>query len=142
LRKCGQRDAAMFDELISPIFSDETAAREALEMFVWPNGVTCPHCGNSDPHRIKRARGTSPRAGVHYCGACKNQFTATLGTAFEGTHVPLTKWWRAIQLFSSSDKKMSARQLQGLLGVSYTTAWFMAHRIREAVALVDFRDEG
>jgi transposase-like protein len=125
---------------LSPIFSDETVARQALEMFVWPNGATCPHCGNSAAHQIKRARGTSPRPGIYYCGACKNQFTATLGTAFEGTHVPLTKWWLAIQLVSSSKRKMSARQLQGLLGVSYTTAWFMAQRIRAAAALVESGD--
>jgi transposase-like protein len=126
--------------LKSPIFTDETAAREALEMFVWPNGVTCPHCSASDPRQLKRAKGKSPRPGVHYCGACRNQFTATLGTPFEGTHVPLTKWWLAIQLFGSSKGKISARQLQGQLGVSYTTAWFMAHRIREASGLVESSD--
>jgi transposase-like protein len=127
----------MLEELQSPIFSDEIAAREALEMLVWPNGAECPHCDNSNSDQLKRAKGKSPRPGVHYCGACGNQFTATLGTALEGTHVPLTKWWLAIQLFSNSKRKMSTRQLQRLLGVSYATAWFMAHRICEAIGLVE-----
>ena len=122
-------------DLQNPIFTDETAAREALEAVRWPNGPYCPHCGNSDPDRIAKVEGTkrSHRPGLYYCNECKGQFTATVGTVFERSKVPLTKWWLATHLLGSSKKGMSAHQLHRMLGVTYKTAWFMAHRIRTAM---------
>jgi transposase-like protein len=120
----------------SPMFTDETAARETLEAERWPNGPICPHCGNSDPERIAQVRGKkrSHRPGLYYCNECKGQFTVTVGTVFERSKIPLNKWLLATFLLSSSKKGMSAHQLHRMLGVTYKTAWFMAHRIREAMA--------
>ncbi len=126
----------MPSDLQNPIFTDETAARDALEAVRWPNGPVCPHCGNSDPDRIALVGGVkhSHRPGLRYCNECKGQFTATVGTVFERSKVPLTKWWLASHLIASSKKGMSAHQLHRMLGVTYKTAWFMMHRIREAMA--------
>jgi transposase-like protein len=122
-------------DLQNPIFTDETAAREALEAARWPNGPYCPHCGNSDPGKIAKIEGTkrSHRPGLYYCNECKGQFTVTVGTVFERSKVPLTKWWLATHLLGASKKGMSAHQLHRMLGVTYKTAWFMSHRIREAM---------
>jgi transposase-like protein len=123
----------MSADLQNPIFNDEDAAREALEAVRWPNGPFCPHCGSVE--RIAKVEGTkkSHRPGLYYCNACKGQFTATVGTVFERSKIPLTKWWLATHLLGSSKKGMSAHQLHRMLGVTYKTAWFMAHRIREAM---------
>lgn len=120
-------------DLQSPIFTDETAAREALEAARWPTDPYCPHCGAMD--RIAKVEGTkkSHRPGLYYCNQCQGQFTVTVGTVFERSKVPLTKWWLASHLLGSSKKGMSAHQLHRMLGVTYKTAWFMAHRIREAM---------
>jgi transposase-like protein len=122
-------------DLQNPIFTDENAAREALEAVRWPNGPYCPHCGNSDPERIAKVEGKkqSHRPGLYYCNECKGQFTVTVGTVFERSKVPLTKWWLATHLLGASKKGMSAHQLHRMLGVTYKTAWFMSHRIREAM---------
>jgi transposase-like protein len=122
-------------DLQNPIFTDETAAREALEAARWPNGPYCPHCGNTDQERIAKIEGTkrSHRPGLYYCNECKGQFTVTVGTVFERSKVPLTKWWLATHLLGASKKGMSAHQLHRMLGVTYKTAWFMSHRIREAM---------
>jgi transposase-like protein len=122
-------------DLQNPIFTDETAAREALEAARWPNGPHCPHCGNTDQARIAKIEGTkrSHRPGLYYCNECKGQFTVTVGTVFERSKVPLSKWWLATHLLGASKKGMSAHQLHRMLGVTYKTAWFMAHRIREAM---------
>jgi transposase-like protein len=122
-------------DLRNPIFNDETKAREALEAARWPNGPVCPHCGNSHQDRLAKVEGKkhSHRAGLYYCNECKGQFTVTVGTVFERSKVPLTKWWLATFLIGSSKKGMSAHQLHRMLGVTYKTAWFMAHRIREAM---------
>jgi transposase-like protein len=121
--------------LQNPIFTDDTKAREALESVRWPNGPYCPHCGCADPDRIAKVVGKkqSHRPGLHYCNECKGQFTVTVGTVFERSKVPLSKWWLAVHLLGSSKKGMSAHQLHRMLGVTYKTAWFMAHRIREAM---------
>lgn len=113
------------------IFNDEVTAREALEAVRWPNGPTCPHCGAVE--NIKAMVSKSARPGLKYCNACKGQFTVTVGTVFERSKIPLTKWWLAAHLMGSSKKGMSAHQLHRTLGVTYKTAWFMAHRIREAM---------
>ncbi len=133
----------MTADLQAPMFTDETAAREALEATRWPNGPVCPHCGCTDPKAIAKVGGKkrSHRPGLYYCNACTGQFTVTVGTVFEKSKVPLTKWWLATHLMASSKKGMSAHQLHRLLDVTYKTAWFMAHRIRKAME-EGFEDRG
>jgi transposase-like protein len=125
----------MSANLQDPIFTDEEAAREHLEKVRWPEGPYCPHCGNSDPDRLAKVEGVkhSHRAGLYYCNECKGQFTATVGTVFERSKIPLTKWWLAMHLIAASKKGMSAHQLHRMLGISYKSTWFMMHRIREAM---------
>jgi transposase-like protein len=118
-------------DLQAPAFTDENAAREAMEAVLWPHGPVCPRCGSLD--RIGRVGGRSARPGLYYCGACKRQFTVTVGTIFERSKVPLSKWWLAVHLMAASKKGVSAHQLHRMLGVHYQTAWFMEHRIREAM---------
>ncbi len=129
-------------ELQNPIFTDETAAREALEAFVWPDGPVCPHCGNVDQAAIAKAKGKAVRPGLYYCAACNGQFTATVGTVFERSKIPLTKWWLAMHLLGTSKKGMSSHQIHRSLGVTYKTAWFMMHRIREAMRVGGFAPMG
>jgi transposase-like protein len=121
----------MSADLQSPAFTNEIAAREAIEAVLWPHGPVCPRCGSFD--RIGKVDGKSARPGLYYCGECKRQFTVTVGTIFERSKVPLSKWWLAIHLMGSSKKGMSAHQLHRMLGVHYQTAWFIEHRIREAM---------
>jgi transposase-like protein len=122
-------------DLQNSIFHDLEKAREALEAVRWPDGPICPHCGNADQDRIARVEGAkrSHRPGLFYCNECKGQFTVTVGTVFERSKIPLTKWWLATHLLGSSKKGMSSHQLHRMLGVTYKTAWFMSHRIREAM---------
>jgi transposase-like protein len=123
-------------DLQNPIFHDDEKAREALEAVRWPNGPVCPHCGNCEPETMPLVEGTkrSHRPGLRYCNACKGQFTVTVGTVFERSKIPLSKWWLAMHLMGASKKGISAHQLYRMLGFgSYRTAWFMAHRIREAM---------
>ena len=105
-----------------------------------PNGPLCPHCGNSDPAKITGLKGKAHRAGVYQCNECRDQFTVTVGTVFERSKIPLNKWVLATHLLCASKKGMSAHQLHRMLGVTYKTAWFMCHRIREAMA--DRKPEG
>jgi transposase-like protein len=119
--------------LDNPIFQDADKAREHLEAQRWPNGATCPHCGNADPDRIHALKGKAHRAGVYQCNECREQFTVTVGTVFERSKIPLNKWMLAVHLMCASKKGMSAHQLHRMLGVTYKTAWFMCHRIREAM---------
>jgi transposase-like protein len=125
----------MKSDLQNPIFNDLDKAREALEAVRWPHGPICPHCGNADQERIAKVKGSkqSHRPGLYYCNECKGQFTVTVGTVFERSKIPLTKWWLAVHLLGSSKKGMSSHQLHRMLGVTYKTAWFMSHRIREAM---------
>lgn len=126
----------MAADLQNPIFTDETKAREALEAIRWPNGPVCPHCGNAEPATMPLVEGKkrSHRPGLRYCNACEGTFTVTVGTVFERSKIPLSKWWLAMHLMSASKKGISAHQLWRMLGFgSYRTAWFMAHRIREAM---------
>ncbi len=120
----------------APEFHDEDKAREALEALRWPDGAICPHCGNSDQEKIAKVEGEkqSHRPGLYYCNECKGQFTVTVGTVFERSKVPLTKWWIAAHMLNSSKKGVSAHQVSRTIGVSYKTAWFMMHRLREAMA--------
>jgi transposase-like protein len=122
-------------DLQNPIFNDLDKAREALEKVRWPNGPWCPHCGNSDETKIAKIEGKkqSHRPGLYYCNECTGQFTVTVGTCFERSKIPLTKWWLATHLMSAGKKGISSHQLHRMLGVTYKTAWFMSHRIREAM---------
>jgi transposase-like protein len=115
------------------IYTNENAARKHLERLLWPDGPTCPHCGNADPKRIHKLAGKSTRPGVHKCRECEKPFSVTVGTVFESSHIPLHKWVYASHLLTSSKKGISSHQLMRMLGVAYRTAWFMSHRIREAM---------
>ncbi len=118
---------------LQKIYTDDIAAREHLESLLWPDGPICPHCGNVDPQRIHKLAGKSTRPGVFKCRECEKPFSVTVGTVFERTHVPLHKWVYATHLLTASKKGISSHQLMRMLGVTYKTAWFMAHRIREAM---------
>lgn len=122
----------MFD-ITNPIYTDADKAREHLESIHWPHGPICPHCGNINPDRITKLQGKSTRPGVYKCNECSKPFSVTVGTVFERSHIPLNKWVLASHLIAASKKGMSAHQLHRMLGVTYKTAWFMAHRIREAM---------
>ena len=113
------------------IFINETAARKHLEKLCWPNGPVCPHCGESE--KIKLLKGKSHRPGLRQCNACRKSFTVTMGTIFEDSHIKLHKWLLAFRLMTASKKGISSHQLHRMLGVTYKTAWFMTHRIREAM---------
>lgn len=120
-------------KLDSPIFQNADAARIHLEAQRWPHGPNCPHCGNANPDRITKMEGKAHRPGLYNCMECREQFTVTVGTVFERSKIALNKWLLATFLMASSKKGMSAHQLHRMLGVTYKTAWFMAHRIREAM---------
>jgi transposase-like protein len=124
--------SATFQE---PMFHDENKAREALEAVRWPDGPICPHCGNSDPELIAKIEGAkkSHRPGLYYCNDCRGQFTVTVGTVFERSKVPLTKWWMAAHMMNAGKNGVSAHEIHRQLGVTYKTAWFMMHRLREAM---------
>jgi len=117
-------------------YSDEDAARELFEQMRWPNGPACPHCGGVDPYKlVPKADSKKPgRKGLYKCRACRKQFTVTVGTVFEDSRIPLSKWLLALHLLASSKKGISAHQLHRNLGISYKAAWFMAHRLRYAAA--------
>ena len=122
----------MTGDLQNPIFTDANAARVALEEVRWPNGAVCPHCGSTGDD-VARVETKSARPGLFYCNGCKGQFTVTVGTVFERSKIPLNKWWLAAHLLNSSKKGMSAHQMHRMMGVTYKTAWFMMHRLREAM---------
>jgi transposase-like protein len=115
---------------IPKIYTDETAARKHLESLQWPDGPVCPHCGVVD--NAKLLKGKSTRPGVYKCRECEKPFSVTVGTVFERSHVPLHTWLYAVHLLTASKKGHSSHQLHRVLGVTYKTAWFMSHRIREA----------
>lgn len=117
--------------LCEPRFNDEEAAYEWIEARLWPNGPVCPHCGAID--RIKPLKGKSTRIGVKKCYHCYKPFTVKVGTIFEDSHVPMYKWLQAFHLMCSSKKGISSHQLYRVLRVSLKTAWFMSHRLREAM---------
>ena len=116
-------------------FGTDESARAYLESLRWPGGAACPRCGGADPYRLTaRKDSKSPgRPGLFKCSACKRQFTVTVGTIFEDSHIPLSTWVIALHLMAASKKGMSAHQLHRMLGVTYKSAWFMAHRIRWAM---------
>src|SRR5579872_5163904 len=117
--------------LSAPHFQNEEAAFAYVESHLWPNGPTCPHCGNADAARIGRLQGKTTRAGLRKCYECKKPFTVRMGTIFESTHLPLHLWLQVIHLMNASKKGISTRQVQRMLRCSMKTAWHLTHRIRE-----------
>jgi transposase-like protein len=122
----------MTANLQNPIFTDETKAREWLEARVWPNGPVCPHCGATDED-VTALNGKAHRPGLYQCASCREQFTVTVKTVFERSKVPLSKWLAALFMMTASKKGVSAHQIHRSLGISYKTAWFLCHRLREAM---------
>jgi transposase-like protein len=123
-------------ELLShPVYHDEEAARLYLQEIRWPAGVYCPFCGSLDG--IKPLGGESMGPGWFYCTACQDKFTVRVGSVLERSHIPIHKWLLAFRLMASSKKGVSAHQLHRTLGITYKSAWFMAHRIREAMTDTD-----
>jgi transposase-like protein len=122
--------------LTEPIFTDEDTAREHFEALHWPHGPVCPHCGATSEH-VTLMTGKTTRAGLYQCNACREPFTVKMGTVMESSHIPYQKWALGFHLMAATKKGMSAHQLHRMLGVTYKTAWFMAHRIREAMRPTD-----
>ena len=123
----------MFD-LTNPVYSNEDLARAHLESLHWPNGPVCPRC---ESKRATKVGGTTARPGLYMCNDCRRQFTVTVGTIFEDSKIPLSKWLLAYRLLNGGKKGHSANELSRMLGITYKSAWFMAHRIRESM-----RDDG
>lgn len=125
-------------------FSTEEAARDYFEALRWPNGPICPHCGNGEAGRVYKLTadpGKKIRVGLYKCAECRGDFTVTLGTVMEDTHLPLNKWLIAFYMMCASKTQVSARQLQRQLEIgSYRTAWFLCHRIRYALKDADPRN--
>lgn len=118
--------------LSATYFHNEEAAYAFVEARLWPNGPVCPHCGATDEH-VGRLNGKSTRVGLCKCYACRKPFTVKMGTVMESSHVPLRVWLQAIYFMVSSKKGISTRQLQRTFGCGLKTAWFLSHRIREAM---------
>ena len=113
---------------------DEATAYAWVGARLWPEGPVCPHCGGVD--RISKMKGKSTRIGAYKCYQCRKPFTVKVGTVFEDSHVPMRHWLQAIYLMCSSKKGVSSNQLHRTLGVTLKTAWFMSHRLREAMRVV------
>jgi len=117
--------------LSAPYFHNEETAYEFVESRLWPNGPVCPHCGCVES--IGKMGGKSTRIGTYKCYNCRKPFTVKIGTIFESSHIPMRLWLQAIFLISSSKKGISSNQLHRTLGITLKSAWFMSHRIREAM---------
>lgn len=119
--------------ITDPIYSNEDKAREHLEKLQWPDGPVCPHCGTVD--NATRLKGKSTRPGVYKCKSkeCRKPFSVTVGTLMERSKIPLNKWLAAMHLMTASKKGVSAHQLHRMLGITYESAWFLAHRLRAAM---------
>jgi transposase-like protein len=137
--------------LSRPYFHDEAAAFEHVEEMLWPQGPVCHHCGSMDKHyklvgvRSKASKKNPAgveRHGLYKCKDCRKQFTVRMGTIFEESHLPLYKWLQAIHLMCSSKKGISSHQLHRVLECTYKTAWFLSHRIREAMRSGEFSPMG
>lgn len=131
---------------LSKDYSREDEARELLESIRWADGVCCPRCGSTEVTKIEANPEKKIRRGLYRCKDCRknkrsNQFTVTVGTIFEDSHIPLSQWLQAITLLCSSKKGISAHQLHRQLGITYKSAWFMAHRIRYAMGTTAFKSK-
>src|ERR1700733_3424580 len=120
---------------LSRLFSDEDLARDFFEHHLWPNGPVCPHCGHDEAYALtgKPDSKKPVRKGVYKCKKCRQQFTIRVGTIFEDSKLPLCKWLMAFHLLTSSKKGISSLQIARELGITHKSAWFMTHRIREAM---------
>jgi transposase-like protein len=121
----------MASALSAPHFHNEAAAYAYVEARIWPSGPVCPHCGGVE--RISKMQGKSTRVGAYKCYQCRKPFTVKIGTIFESSHVAMHIWLQAMYLIAGSKKGISSNQLHRVLGVTLKTAWFMSHRIREAM---------
>lgn len=133
----------MPSKLSAAYLHDEAAAHEFVESVLWPQGAVCPHCGGMD--RITKVKANPEkriRVGLWRCGPCKKQFTVKVGTVFEDSNIKLNLWVQAVVLMTASKKGISSHQLHRTLGVTYKTAWFMEHRIREAMRSGDLAPFG
>jgi len=126
--------------LSAPYLHDEVEAYRFVEKRIWPNGPVCPHCGGTE--RISPMKGKSTRIGAYKCYQCRKPFTVKIGTVFESSHIPMHKWLQAIFLMSSSKKGISSNQLHRTLGITLKSAWFLSHRIREAMRSGDLSPLG
>ncbi len=126
------RAHSVFADLLKQ-FSDEDKARAYLESRRWPRGPMCPRCGGVEPYKITPKPGSPTREGLWKCRACRQPFTVTVGTVFERSHIPLSKWLIALHMMAASKKGFSAHQIHRMLGLSYKSAWFMMHRLRKAM---------
>jgi transposase-like protein len=126
--------------LSDPQFQDEGAAFAFVEARLWPNGPVCHHCGGAD--RIGALKGKTTRPGLYKCYACRKPFTVRMGTVFEASHIELHKWLQAIYLMCSSKKGISSNQLHRTLRISLKSAWFLSHRIREAMTSLGMEPMG
>jgi transposase-like protein len=123
------REEAMNINITNPMFHDEAKALAHLEASRWPDGAHCPHCGSV---RVRKMEGKT-QAGMWLCNDCRDKFTVRTGSVMERSHVPLHKWLLATHIMAASKKGMSAAQMARMIGVTYKTAWFLCHRIREAM---------
>jgi Transposase and inactivated derivatives len=128
--------------LNAPHFQNEEAAFAYVEAKLWPSGPVCPHCGNCDQKRIRKMQGKTTRMGLYKCNECRKPFTVRMGTIFESSHLPLHLWLQVIHLMCASKKGISTRQIQRMLQCSMKTAWFLTHRIREAMRSDDLTPFG
>jgi transposase-like protein len=119
----------MITDITNPIFHDEGKALAHLEVSRWNGEPYCPHCGSTRVHRM----GGKTQAGMFLCNDCRDKFTVRTGSVMERSHVPLHKWLLATHIMAASKKGMSASQMSRMIGVTYKTAWFLCHRIREAM---------
>ncbi|MCL6251850.1 IS1595 family transposase [Altererythrobacter sp. KTW20L] len=124
--------------ITNPIFHDEAKAIAHLEGSRWPDGATCPHCGSDHVTKM----GGKTQAGMFLCNDCRDKFTVRTGSVMERSHVPLHKWLLATHIMAASKKGMSAAQMARMIGVTYKTAWFLCHRIREAMEGANAADSG
>ncbi len=118
-------------ELSNPAYTSEEAARLYIEAICWPDGAFCPFCGTKDDVKVLGGKSMGP--GWYHCGECRKKFTVRVGTVFERSHILLHKWLLGFRLYCGSKKGFSAHQLHRTLNITYRSAWFMAHRIREAM---------
>ncbi len=123
----------MHFDITDPVFHDEAKAREFLEAQRWPDGPVCPYCGEAKD--VQRLGGEAGKKGQVLCRPCRKKFTVTVGTVMERSKIPLTKWLMTFRLMASSKKGISAHQVHRMLGITYKTAWFLCHRVREAMGI-------
>ena len=123
-------------------YHSEEAAYAYVEARLWPDGPVCPHCGNVDPARIGKLQGKTTRIGLYKCYACREPFNVKIGTVFEKSHVPMRVWLQAMYLMAASKKGISTRQLQRTFNCGLKTAWFIGHRVREAMTELNLLDSG